>query len=99
MQQQTNPRPLLLEFFNAIHTVRSYTPEPDFFIFILRSQIWKLLIKRLTYLCLIDNHGHPSNKTLCIYMLPDLLNQQYGTRIGTKLFLFYVALIVVLSIL
>jgi hypothetical protein len=47
----------------------------------------------------MENHGNPSNETICIYILPDILNQHFCTRIGTKLFYFYVAIVVVLSIL
>jgi hypothetical protein len=46
----------------------------------------------------MEKHGQPSNKTVCIYIHLDFLNQQNDTRIGTELY-FYVAVIVLLTVL
>jgi hypothetical protein len=80
-----------------MHTILTAIPNPDFFILTLRSQVFKSIIQRLTYLCFMEKLGQPSNTTVFIYIHLDFLNQQNDTRIGTDFF--YVAVIVVLSIL
>jgi hypothetical protein len=74
------------------------TPKPEICILTLRSQVQKSLIQHPTYLCLMEKHGKPSNKIVCIYVDLGFLDQQNDTRIGTKLYL-YGVVAVVLSIL
>jgi hypothetical protein len=46
----------------------------------------------------MEMHGKHSNKTVCIYIALDFINQQNDTRTGTELYL-YGVVAVVLSIL
>jgi hypothetical protein len=74
-----------VDFFKSMHTVLKATPKPEIFISNLISQVWKSLIQLLTSLRLMEKHGKPSNKTVCVYTDLNIQNQQNHTRIGPKL--------------